>query len=193
VPGQSMPEVTEEVVIFDQPIAGGGATAKLEFAAIPDVYPADVAEQYRASGIDFHPEAHVRYTGPVLGGRAAGDFVPYLDVTIRLENLETGQSLEGPLVPGFGLRDGWHYMADINLDGSIGLSSAGYRAELKIEQADGVVVHQDLLDAQRGTFLGTDPLTTSGYFTLEDLATPPQTGEPADEPEEPAPGMGYGY
>lgn len=190
VPGQTLPALTEEVVLFERPIAGGGATAKLELAAMGDVYPADLAAQSLAAGIDFHPEAHVRYTAPVLGGRAAGDFVPYLQVTLRLENLDNGQRLEGLLLPGFGLRDGWHYMADVDLDGSIGLSAAGYLAVLTIDPAEGVVLHEDLLDAREGTFLGTEPLTASGYFTLEDLAAPPTAEEPA---EEPAPSMGYGY
>ncbi len=195
VPGQSMPVVTEEVVVFEVPIAGGAATAKLEFAALKDVYPADQYEALSESGYDFHPEAHVRYTGPLLGGRSAGDFVPYLDVTMTLENVDTGARWEGLLIPGFGLLDGWHYMADIDLDGDLGLSGAGYEARLEIRLGEGVIQHEDVLDAGSGTFLGSEPLSAGGFFTLEDLEEPAahEETEGAEEPSEPAPGMGYGY
>ncbi|MBI2896872.1 MAG: iron transporter [Deltaproteobacteria bacterium] len=192
---EAMPELPQEVVIFDKPIAGGAVTCKLEFAPLGIVYAEDILEELTANGgPDFHGEAQIRYAAPILGGRAAGDFVPYLDVQMAIENLETGARWEGALLPGSGLMDGWHYMADVDLDGTIGLSSAGYQAEVDMRLGEGVILHEDVLEARDGTFLGSEPIHVEGPFTLEDLASPPAEEEgSAAETEEPAPGMGYGY
>lgn len=190
-----MPELPQEVVIFEKPIAGGAVTCKLELAPLAIVYAEDVLAELTANGgPDFHGEAQIRYAAPILGGRAAGDFVPYLDVQMAIENLETGALWEGALLPGSGLMDGWHYMADVDLDGEIGLSAAGYEAELEIRLGEGVILHEDVLDAREGTFLGSEPIHVEGTFTLEDLASPaPEEEGGGEEAEEPAPGMGYGY
>lgn len=185
-----LPVLEGEVVVFDAPIAGGAATAKLEIA--PPHHADDGGDH--VEGADYHFEAQIRYAAPVLGGRSAGDFVPYLQVELELVNLETGEEALVAMPPVVGIEEGWHYAADVDLDGSLGLSSAAYEAELKIRGSEDVVLHSDLLGAEAGTFFAPEEIVVEGFFTIEDLAGGSAEGEEeAQEPAAPQPGMGYGY
>ncbi|MEK6606276.1 MAG: iron transporter [Myxococcota bacterium] len=189
-----LPSLEEEVVVIDAtPIAGGAATLKFEIASLTEAWgipPADVAAG------TYHFEAQIRYAGPLLGGRNAGDFVPYLDVALTLTNVDTGDAFEAPLLPVVGIAEGWHYATDLDLGSDVGVSRAGYEVGLTVGPAQGVVLHEDLLDSTAGTFFGAAPIAVRGFFTLDDLAAPEAAEDeaPAAKPKpKKTPGGGYGY
>lgn len=190
----TLPALSGEVVVIDDaPIAGGAATVKFEIAPLdPRLDGAEPVE-----GADYHFEAQVRYAAPVLGGRAAGDYVPYLALDLDLVNVDTGGEFEFEMAPVVGIHEGWHYFVNVDLDGAVGLSEAGYNVEVVVKPIAGVVIHSDLLDSKAGTFFGPDDTDVYGFFTLEDLAAPAEEDAAEEESEKPAkpkmPGGGYGY
>lgn len=191
----AFPVLAEEVVIISgAPIAGGAATATVEFAPLFSAWGTSPSDERPGR---YHLEAQIRYTGAMLGGRNEGDFVPYLGVQLAITNRDNEKAYTVELLPVVGVAEGWHYATDAELETVLGPSEAGYDVMLTIQPAADVVIHSDLLDSLQGTFLGSDDLLVSGFFTLEDLAAPAKEGtakDPSKKAGKPkAPGGGYGY
>ncbi|MBW3621916.1 MAG: iron transporter, partial [Armatimonadetes bacterium] len=77
---------------------------------------------------ELHFDADARYTGFGLGGRFAGEFVPYLRMSVEITNESTMERTETELVPAIGLSDGLHYARNLRLPG---LADA-YTVRLKV-------------------------------------------------------------
>jgi len=70
-----------------------------------------------ASQADIHLEADIHADTGNPNGFGAGEWVPYLTVSYRLENLDTGKVLTGNLMPMVAV-DGPHYGANIKMPGA---------------------------------------------------------------------------
>lgn len=70
-----------------------------------------------ASQADIHLEADIHADKGNLNGFGAGEWVPYLTVSYRLENKDTGKVLSGNLMPMVAV-DGPHYGANIKMPGA---------------------------------------------------------------------------
>lgn len=70
-----------------------------------------------ASQADIHLEADIHAARGNPNGFGAGEWVPYLTVTYRLENLDTGRVIAGNLMPMVAV-DGPHYGANIRMPGA---------------------------------------------------------------------------
>ena len=211
---EEVPEFEGELILADeQPASGGAMTVTLEIAP-PDAidHPANpsgvpVSEEEA----DIHFEAQIRYTSAILGGRNAGDFVPYLHVVLNLTNRDSGETMRTPLVPHVGIAEGYHYAKNLALVDTLGASEAGYDAEVTITAPDdygmggmsavspGLIRHSDISPTDlSGTVLGPTPVVVSGSFLLGDFKTIVSEdvgggyGAPAPAAEEEA-GGGYAY
>jgi hypothetical protein len=73
---------------------------------------------FQASQVpELHFDADARYTGFGLGGRFAGEFVPYLRMNLQLTNPTTQERTQIDLVPTISLTDGLHYSRNLRLPG----------------------------------------------------------------------------
>ncbi|MBK1663888.1 iron transporter [Rhodospirillum rubrum] len=70
-----------------------------------------------ASQADIHLEADIHAAEANPNGFGAGEWVPYLTVSYRLENQDTGKVLTGNLMPMVAV-DGPHYGANIKMPGT---------------------------------------------------------------------------
>mgnify|MGYP000480612524 CR=1 FL=1 len=70
-----------------------------------------------ASQADIHLEADIHADKGNPNGFGAGEWVPYLTVSYRLENKDTGKVLTGNLMPMVAV-DGPHYGANIKMPGA---------------------------------------------------------------------------
>ena len=62
-------------------------------------------------------DVDARYTGFGLGARSAGEFVPYLRMSVSVTNTATNEASEVELVPVIGLSKGLHYARNLRLPG----------------------------------------------------------------------------
>jgi hypothetical protein len=69
-----------------------------------------------ASQADIHLEADIHATKGNPNGFGAGEWIPYLTVTYKLENLDTRQSRTGKFMPMVA-KDGPHYGSNIKMMG----------------------------------------------------------------------------
>ncbi len=70
-----------------------------------------------ASQADIHLEADIHAEEGNPNGFGAGEWVPYLTVSYRLENVDTGRVLTGNLMPMVAV-DGPHYGSNIKMPGA---------------------------------------------------------------------------
>jgi hypothetical protein len=69
-----------------------------------------------ASQADIHLEADIHATRGNPNGFGAGEWIPYLTVTYRLENLDTGEVKTGTFMPMVA-KDGPHYGSNLKMMG----------------------------------------------------------------------------
>jgi len=69
-----------------------------------------------AAQADIHLEADIHATKGNPNGFGAGEWVPYLTVSYRLENTDTGKVISGNLMPMVAV-DGPHYGSNIKMAG----------------------------------------------------------------------------
>ena len=93
-----------------------------------------------ASLADVHLEADIHAIPGNRNGFGAGEWVPYLKVTYVLENLDTGESKKGALMPMVA-QDGPHYGSNIKM-----LGAGNYKVAYTIENPSkqGFGRHTDL-------------------------------------------------
>ena len=70
-----------------------------------------------ASQADIHLEADIHATKGNPNGFGAGEWIPYLTITYKLENLDTGASKTGKFMPMVA-KDGPHYGGNIKMMGA---------------------------------------------------------------------------
>lgn len=80
-----------------------------------------------ASKADIHLEADIHATKGNKNGFGAGEWIPYLTVTYKLTNLDTGKTKIGTLMPMVAL-DGPHYGSNLKM-----LGVGNYKVEFSIE------------------------------------------------------------
>ncbi|KAA5606025.1 iron transporter [Roseospira marina] len=88
-----------------------------------------------ASQADIHLEADIHAAQGNPNGFGAGEWVPYLTVSYRLENLDTGKTQSGNLMPMVAV-DGPHYGANIKMPGA-GNYALSYHIESPARQGFG--------------------------------------------------------
>lgn len=101
------------------PIGEAQTMNTLEIAAVY-LKPIDMeprGQDLPASQADIHLEADIHATKGNPNGFGAGEWVPYLTVSYRLENLDTGKVQSGNLMPMVAV-DGPHYGANIDMPGT---------------------------------------------------------------------------
>jgi uncharacterized protein involved in high-affinity Fe2+ transport len=192
-----LPSSFSEVVLIEDEIADGAVAAVVELAPPDQIETASVPSLPKEDA-HLHFEVQLRYTDQVLGGRVAGEFVPYLQVALRIVNDITGETLETRLRPHVGLAEGWHYAANITLPGD----SPTYTAEVTTTgplpfagtvpaaSADGTIVtHSDLTPNLPGTLLDfATPMLLTTTIHLDDIIA----ARIDDEGETPTPAPGNG-
>lgn len=70
-----------------------------------------------ASQADIHLEADIHATKGNPNGFGAGEWIPYLTVAYKLDNIDTGESKTGKFMPMVA-KDGPHYGANIKMMGA---------------------------------------------------------------------------
>ncbi|MGQ9371545.1 iron transporter [Azospirillum sp. ST 5-10] len=113
----ALPARAEEFKEF--PIGDAQSLNKLEVAAVY-LNPIDMDPHgidLPASQADIHLEADIHAEQGNPSGFGAGEWVPYLTVAYRLENVDTGKVLTGTLMPMVAV-DGPHYGANIKMPGT---------------------------------------------------------------------------
>lgn len=70
-----------------------------------------------ASQADIHLEADIHATKGNPNGFGAGEWIPYLTIGYKLDNLDTGESKSGKFMPMVA-KDGPHYGANIKMMGA---------------------------------------------------------------------------
>jgi uncharacterized protein involved in high-affinity Fe2+ transport len=189
-----LPSAFSEVVLLEEEIADGAVMAVVEMAP-PDQIETASPPSLPKEDAHLHVEVQLRYTGEALGGRVAGEFVPYLQVDLRVVNDTTGEILETRLRPHVGLAEGWHYAANIALPGD----SPTYTAEVTTtgplpfdgttpaESVEGTIVtRSDLTPNLPGTLLDfATPMLLTTTIYLDDI----MAARIDDEDEVPAPGQ----
>lgn len=88
-----------------------------------------------ASQADIHLEADIHATQGNPNGFGAGEWIPYLTITYKLDNLDTGQSKTGKFMPMVA-KDGPHYGANIKMMG-VGNYKVTYTIEPPSKQGFG--------------------------------------------------------
>lgn len=80
-----------------------------------------------ASKADIHIEADIHAIKGNKNGFGAGDWIPYLAITYKVKNLDTGKSKIGTLMPMIA-SDGTHYGSNITM-----LGVGNYQVDFNIE------------------------------------------------------------
>jgi len=103
----------------EYPIGEPKTLNKMEIAAVY-LDPIDMeprGNDLPASQADIHLEADIHAENGNPSGFGGGEWVPYLTVSYRLENKDTGRVLNGTLMPMVA-KDGPHYGANIKMPGT---------------------------------------------------------------------------
>ena len=112
------PEFPAELVLDEVELFGGAIHAVVEVANV-DVLTPGYLNGRTANGLaDIHFEVQLRAAKDnVLGARVAGEFIPYQNIRVRIENVSTPSSevLEFRLAPHLGRFEGWHYASNVIL------------------------------------------------------------------------------
>lgn len=83
-----------------------------------------------ASQADVHIEADIKATKGNKNGFGAGDWIPYLTISYKLTNTDTGKTKSGKLMPMIAA-DGTHYGANVKM-----LGVGNYKVEYTIESPE---------------------------------------------------------
>lgn len=113
----------------ETPIGEAKEINNMEIAAVY-LDPIDMEPQgidLPASQADIHLEADIHATEGNANGFGAGEWVPYLTISYRLENKDTGKVLTGNFMPMVAV-DGPHYGSNIKMPGA-----GNYRLTYNIE------------------------------------------------------------
>jgi uncharacterized protein involved in high-affinity Fe2+ transport len=164
----NLPNSFSEVLLMEEEIANGAVLAVIEVAQ-PDQIETTSVPSIPKDDAQLHFETQLRYTGPMLGGRVEGEFVPYLMVNLAIVNDVTGERLDTRLRPHMGVAEGWHYAANIVLPGD----SPTYSTTVIIEGPlpfDGMAPGESV----DGTIVTRHDLTPSLPGSLLDFASTTQ-------------------
>lgn len=88
-----------------------------------------------ASQADIHLEADIHAAPGNLNGFGAGEWIPYLTIHYKVENLDTGARKEGKFMPMVA-KDGPHYGSNIKMLGA-GNYKVSYTIESPLKQGFG--------------------------------------------------------
>jgi uncharacterized protein involved in high-affinity Fe2+ transport len=164
----NLPNRFSEVLLMEEEIANGAVLVVIEVAQ-PDQIETASLSSIPQDDAQLLFETQLRYTDQMLGGRVAGEFVPYLMVNLAIVNDVTGERLDTRLRPHIGVAEGWHYAANIILPGD----SPTYSATVTIEGPlpfDGMVPGESV----DGTIVTRHDLTPSLPGSLLDFASTTQ-------------------
>jgi hypothetical protein len=185
-----LPPFEGTLVLFQDRLIAGGAVSVGLLLTPPDTldFPTVAlpgGNEEPGPRADLHLALDTRYTAAgVLGSALAGDFVPFLIVQARLENLDTGDRITTFLIPEASLSQGYHYGRNLRLIESLGLSEAGYLVNVQIippalaGDPDAVAPDASLVEQQRGRsplspgiVIGPDlaPFTGGTVFSVEPI------------------------
>ncbi|MDR3563947.1 MAG: iron transporter [Negativicutes bacterium] len=108
---------------------------------------------------DIHLETDIHATEDNKTGFGVGDWVPYLSVHYKLTKLDSGQVIEGNLMP-MNANDGPHYGANVKM-----LGAGKYQMVFTIESPDrqGFMLHVDKETGVEGRFW-TAPIVAQWEF-----------------------------
>ncbi|WP_068086575.1 iron transporter [Polycladidibacter stylochi] len=125
----------------EYPIGDAQTVAGMEIAA---VYLSPVDMEPRGMGLpssqsDIHLEADIHAVKGNVNGFGAGEWIPYLSISYRLENVDTGKIQTGNFMPMIAV-DGPHYGANIKMPGA-GNYKLSYHIENPMKQ--GLMRHTD--------------------------------------------------
>ncbi|MBI2896871.1 MAG: iron transporter [Deltaproteobacteria bacterium] len=142
--------------IAETTLLGGAVEAEVEAAEVAFTTPTFWNGAPQDGLADVHFEVQLRYAATrVLGGRNAGEFVPYQKVHVRIENTTTASEenvLEMDLAPHVGHGEGWHYASNVLLppgDDEVDPFNDVYRVTVTIELGLPVMLHVDSMPASR--------------------------------------------
>lgn len=108
---------------------------------------------------DIHLEADIHALKNNPNGLGFGEWIPYLTVDYRLENIETKEMIEGSFMP-MNAADGPHYGANVKMP-----DTGEYKLTFSIKrpQDQGMVLHVDNETGVEGRFWD-EPLTVEWTF-----------------------------
>lgn len=118
--------------IKEYPIGEEKVLNKMKIAAVY-LKPIDMEPRgtdLAASQADIHLEADIHATKGNPNGFGAGEWIPYLTVTYKVENIDTGGSKTGKFMPMVA-KDGPHYGGNIKMMGA-----GNYKVTYTIESPD---------------------------------------------------------
>lgn len=110
-----------------------------------------------AAEADIHLEADITATKNSKVGFGVGEFIPYLKVNYKVENLQTGATQEGTFMP-MNASDGAHYGANIKMG-----EAGKYKVTYVIEAPQDYLLHVDKETGVSGRFW-KKPLEVSWEF-----------------------------
>lgn len=116
-----------------------------------------------ASQADVHLEADIHATKGNLNGFGAGEWIPYLTIAYKLDNLDTGASRTGKFMPMVA-KDGPHYGSNIKMMGA-----GNYKVVYTIESPEkqGFGRHTDRLSGVGKWFQPFDVEFTFKYLPIK--------------------------
>ncbi|MEW5851936.1 MAG: iron transporter [Myxococcota bacterium] len=175
--------VERAVTLVERPIANGLASLKLEILPPQDVEapPGLPLGDFLASGsADIWIHANIRYSAALVGGRNVGDMVPYLRVGLEITNEDDGRRLSTNLVPVVSVANGVFYARNLSLGSSVGAATSHYSVRVVIRRpallgadadavSPGIVIGEDMVGAEAGTFLDDVATVITSHFSLDDL------------------------
>jgi uncharacterized protein involved in high-affinity Fe2+ transport len=111
--------ITQAIDISEDQLFGGAIGVKIS-ASPPDPYTPAVLNGVAESGeSDLRLKVDLRYRAPnQLGGKNAGEFVPYQRIRVRIVNLDApapDNEAVFDLAPAVGAAEGWHYASEVRL------------------------------------------------------------------------------
>ncbi|MEK6606277.1 MAG: iron transporter [Myxococcota bacterium] len=153
-----------EQVLSENDLYGGAVEAELEAAPLDFTVPTLLNGVEMDGLADFHLELQLRYAAAnVLGGRNAGEFVPYQKVHVTIVNTTTASAddtIEMDLVPHAGHAEGWHYASNVLLppgDSEADPFEDAYRVTVTLAPAMTIATHADA-SPPSGLFARVEPL-----------------------------------
>ena len=109
-------DVFAEEMIFGEETIAPGFTIVFEAAPKDAIFPKNYFLD--ESSTDVHIEMLINWSDKSPAGSPVGGFIPYLDVTAKIENMD-GNSKIVKLTPHINIVDNFHYAQNVKLPGSI--------------------------------------------------------------------------
>ena len=184
------PEFPAERVLDEVELFGGAIHAVVEVANV-DVLAPGYLNGRTANGLaDIHFEVQLRAAKDnVLGARVAGEFIPYQNIRVRIENVSTPSSevLEFRLAPHLGRAEGWHYASNVILPPSNTTGNPfndDYAVRVTMMSDNVLYIHSDAMPPS-DLFRGTQVITLYDEITQLGPRTEPEP-VPSVQPVPPA-------